>query len=285
VANRSSRWRLAACAAGIALCLFLLGHLRLHTLVVAAIATVLASFFGRPERRPHRVVALTAVALVVPWLVGIGPGGFELMTDFGSLEARRLANAEDARSALLDAEALKRQQLAELLAKESPFTLPQIAEEVGLTVAEVRELKKDLETDPGSDAQQTVPVEDSSVLDPNLRHLPRGVVAMLVEPFPWQQPTSSAFRFAQLETLIWYPLLILAIVGLPGAFKELEVMAFPLLAGGGVLLMYALAEGNLGTAYRHRGEFVWVVIVLAILGAKGLAARRGRARSLVGRHG
>ena len=40
------------------------------------------------------------------------------------------------------------------------------------------------------------------------------------------------------------------------------MLAFPVLAGAATLAMYGLTEGNLGTAYRHRGEFVWVVALL-----------------------
>jgi hypothetical protein len=54
---------------------------------------------------------------------------------------------------------------------------------------------------------------------------------------------------------------------------------FPILVGGGILVMYALTEGNIGTAYRHRGEFVWVV---AILGSSGLDRLVARRRDLVG---
>jgi hypothetical protein len=57
------------------------------------------------------------------------------------------------------------------------------------------------------------------------------------------------------------------------AFKRLRVTLFPLVAGSGVLALYALAEGNIGTAFRHRGEFVWVVALLAAMGAFRIAER------------
>jgi hypothetical protein len=79
---------------------------------------------------------------------------------------------------------------------------------------------------------------------------------------------------ARLESLVWYPLLLLAVVGLWASRKHLRDMTFPLLVGGGVLVVYALTEGNIGTAYRHRGEFVWVVILLAMLGANALLEKR-----------
>ena len=37
--------------------------------------------------------------------------------------------------------------------------------------------------------------------------------------------------------------------------------------------MWALVEGNFGTAYRHRGEFVWVAILFAGLGIDRILMR------------
>ncbi len=70
----------------------------------------------------------------------------------------------------------------------------------------------------------------------------------------------------------------LALVGLLGAWQHRRALAFPVLAGGAILVMYGLTEGNLGTAYRHRGEFVWVVALLAAVGAERLAVWRTAGR-------
>jgi len=120
----------------------------------------------------------------------------------------------------------------------------------------------------------TPPTEaGAETLDPNIAHLPRGLAVMLFEPVPWGGGSSS-LRLARLEAIVWYPLLLLAAVGLWASRNHLRSMTFPLLAGGGMLFVYALTEGNIGTAYRHRGEFVWVVVLLAVLGAKTLVDRR-----------
>ena len=101
---------------------------------------------------------------------------------------------------------------------------------------------------------------------------------MLFEPVPWRESTSSNVSLARWEMLLWYPLLLLAAVGARFSRRHLAELAFPLLAGLGMLLVYALTEGNIGTAYRHRGEFVWVVALLAALGAQELtnSYRRNR---------
>jgi hypothetical protein len=91
---------------------------------------------------------------------------------------------------------------------------------------------------------------------------------MLIEPLPLPFAGSISLRLARGEDLLWYPLLALAVFGLWRRRHQLAELVFPLLAGGGIVLMYALSEGNVGTAHRHRGEFVWVVAILATLGAK-----------------
>lgn len=118
--------------------------------------------------------------------------------------------------------------------------------------------------------------EGEGTLEPSVAHLPRGLSVMLLEPFPLPFEGSPSLRLARLESLLWYPLLVLAAAGLWGARSHLRSLLFPIAAGGGILLMYALSEGNIGTAHRHRGEFVWVVVLLAALGASHLVQKRQR---------
>jgi len=51
-------------------------------------------------------------------------------------------------------------------------------------------------------------------------------------------------------------------------------LTFTLLILLGLATMWALVEGNFGTAYRHRGEFVWATIVFAGIGTDRLVAQR-----------
>jgi hypothetical protein len=101
---------------------------------------------------------------------------------------------------------------------------------------------------------------------------------MLVEPLPWQFGENRSVQLAAAETLVWYPLLALAVIGLVLWRRQLGLIAFPVLVAGGVAVMYGLAEGNFGTAYRHRGELVWAVTVIAAHGAWALAERRRKRR-------
>jgi hypothetical protein len=114
----------------------------------------------------------------------------------------------------------------------------------------------------------------------SLSYLPTGLTVIVLRPFPWEAATEPDFslRLAGLESLLWYPILVLAAIGLVGVRRHLRVLAFPLLVLGATALMYALTEGNLGTAYRHRGEFVWVVALVASLGLSRVAAWSARRR-------
>jgi hypothetical protein len=114
-------------------------------------------------------------------------------------------------------------------------------------------------------------VRDAEV-DTQISYLPKGAVVVALRPWPWEPARGRlGIALARIESMLWYPLLGLAVVGLTTAWRRRLALAFPLLAGGATLVAYALTEGNLGTAFRHRGELVWVVALLAALGTERLA--------------
>lgn len=286
IAARSIGWRLLPPAGAAAVLLVGLAYLREHTLVVASFALALASVAGISTHRLPRIAGSLTLAVCVPWLVGIGPAGFTLITDAGSLEQRRMLNAEGARTAFVEAEpadpvdpeqervlveriAALEAEAAQLRsrAEESDDAAVQTAASLE---QEAMELRNQLDRQDTSGPAG----EDATALDPNLAHLPTGLAVMLFEPVPWETEGSPSLRLARLEALVWYPLLILGLIGLWVSRKHLGSLAFPILAGGGMLFVYALTEGNIGTAFRHRGEFVWVVALLATLGLHEVLSRR-----------
>jgi hypothetical protein len=94
---------------------------------------------------------------------------------------------------------------------------------------------------------------------------------MLLEPV---LPSSNRrVQLAMAENLAWWPLLLLACVGAWSGRRHMRVLAFPVLSAGAIAVLYGLSEGNLGTAFRHRGEIVWAVALLAVVGAARIAAR------------
>jgi hypothetical protein len=242
--------------------LILLAYTRQHSFVIACWAVALTATIGRPTQRAARVAGGLVLAIGLPWAVGFGPAGIDLITGADPNQMRVL-NAENANSAFVE--------LPENL--EEAQDLERRANEVGGAEGDLlRERAAQLR---GS--SDGVELEGEGTLAPSLSHLPRGLTAMLFEPFPWASSDSKSLNLARLETIVWYPVLILAALGLTVAWRHRALLAFPLTAGAATLVVYALTEGNLGTAYRHRGEFVWAVALLAGFGFARLAARRREA--------
>jgi hypothetical protein len=104
-------------------------------------------------------------------------------------------------------------------------------------------------------------------LGADLRYFPRGLTVILLEPFPITSFSGGSVRLAQGELVFWYPLLVLGLFGVPEAFRRRRRLAFGIVTGGALVVVYALSEGNFGTAFRHRGELVPPLAVLAALGA------------------
>lgn len=111
-----------------------------------------------------------------------------------------------------------------------------------------------------------------------LARLPGALAEVGLAPFPVPLHPCTGLRVASLEAVLWYPLVLLAVVGAGRAIGAHRAMLFPALFAGGLLVVLAVAEGNLGTALRHRAALQWAVVVLAtprlLLAGSWLAARR-----------
>jgi hypothetical protein len=238
VAGRTSSGRrlalLGVAAVGL---LVLLGFLRLHTLEVALVAlwiTMAVQALLRAPRPRLRVATATVIAAGIPLLFGMGLFGASFVRDSRDPTVQRALNARDAKSAAVSP-------------SRSDGSLPTATD-----------------------------AEDESIsAGGELSYLPKGITVVALRPWPWEASRGSiGVRLAQIEALLWYPLVLLALVGLTTIRRRIPVLAFPLLTGGAILMMYGLTEGNLGTAFRHRGEFVWIVLLLATLGLERLWRRR-----------
>ena len=94
----------------------------------------------------------------------------------------------------------------------------------------------------------------------------RGLYSVLVVPFPWQLVSRNQVMYLP-QQLIWYTLLLFAIVGAVQGCRR-DVFATWLLIGmscAGIAVM-ALNEGNIGTMVRHRDSVVPFVACLAAWG-------------------
>lgn len=234
----------------------LLAHLRLHTLVVACWALALALLLARGSARRRAALAAAGLGILVlmPLAHALGPAGLDLVRNGAvTLEERRTANAAGAATAFVPPPRAAGAPPSGTDRPPSPNASP-------------------APPSPGG--------EDAASGRRGLDALPRGLSVILLEPYPWQRLHNVQMKLALAENLIWWPLLGLAAFGLTATWRHRDVLAFPALAGGATVFLYALSEGNFGTAYRHRGEFVWAAALLAGFGLSQLyTLRNSRGRT------
>lgn len=110
-----------------------------------------------------------------------------------------------------------------------------------------------------------------------LRFLPVGLAYFLLAPFPWR--VGSALELATLpEQLVWYALVPFALWGLLLSLRrDPRSWMVVLLVTVVVTLSYAMVEGNVGTAYRHRAQIYPFLFLFVAVGLKD-AHDRWRAR-------
>ena len=99
-----------------------------------------------------------------------------------------------------------------------------------------------------------------------LKWLPRGLVYFVFGPFPWD--ARGALQIISLpEVFAWYLCIYYAFVGALFSLKHgrLETwVLFILLVN--LTVVFALVEGNVGTAYRHRAQVLPMYLIFASLG-------------------
>ncbi len=106
-----------------------------------------------------------------------------------------------------------------------------------------------------------------------LRYIPIGGSYLLFAPFPWDiQTTLQATAMG--ETLLWYPLFLLSILGFRIATRDRVHLAFfPASVLLVVVSSYALVEGNFGTAYRHRAQIMPLFFIFSGVGLTWIKVR------------
>jgi hypothetical protein len=118
---------------------------------------------------------------------------------------------------------------------------------------------------------------DTSTLSGALRFLPLGIAFLLFAPFPWaiESPLQMA---AMPETLLWYPLFWASLIGLRASVREGRAW-IPIAVLVCLACIYSLVEGNFGTAYRHRAQFMPIFFVFSGAGVNMLLARARLSRT------
>lgn len=223
-----------------------LAYLRSWTFVAAAWATGLAVWLFRPAKPALARGLCAGLFLLVPVLPGWGLAGTTYIRhNSGVLGYERTVLAEGAKSAFVH-----------------PKVVPKTSTGAATTVTTI----------PAAFAASEALVVPHGLAN-DLKALPTGLVAFTLRPFPWQHGDGLSYDFAALEEIAYYPLYLLAILGLAAYRRRREVIAFPLLVIVFVTGIASVAEGNLGSAFRHRDQILWAVVFLATLGAHDIYKR------------
>lgn len=117
---------------------------------------------------------------------------------------------------------------------------------------------------PGDTSVQLWPASaaDENVGLRTVQHLPKGIAYALFAPFPWAIDRQLDLLTVP-EMLVWYVLLLSAAVTVWKERHNWQLFAPVLLFVLGTLFIFALAEGNVGTLFRHRAMVIPFVIVFA----------------------
>lgn len=224
--------RLLPAAAGVVLVLLYISGSRRHTLLVACFALGLAVILTARRHRAILAVGATVAVAVVPWAVGLGVAGTDLIQGGTAGRQEELTAAVDAGKTTIACVVV-------------PFGYEAPSDGVGWSN--------------------------------DLQCLPSGMRMMLLDPFPNQLHKSRSLWPAFAEHLLWYPGLVLAGVGVVATFRRRQwtpALAYTGFVWLGSATMWALVDRNFGTGFRHRGEFVWCVVVFAAIGGHYLWLRR-----------
>jgi hypothetical protein len=106
-----------------------------------------------------------------------------------------------------------------------------------------------------------------------LQFFPVGLAFFLFSPFPWQVGSTLTLMTLP-EQLVWYALMPMVVAGGLYLVRERYHAFGPILVFLALTTsIYALVEGNAGTAYRHRAQ---VLVFFLILASVGLVLRQAR---------
>lgn len=301
ISARLSGRRLTGPALAAATGLWMLGSLRSQTMVAAAWALALAAPFVARRWRVVRTAGAVALALYLPSTVALGPGGWVLVQRaVPSLATTRTQLSLDAESSFVPATKLT----TTTMERPRPTTTAEPGS-VGGTPDTFRPRPgRPSRPGPGPDPSTTTTrptvvapppppehvvvsgsgqayvVEES--VESTVEALPRGTVAVLFRPFPWDDAGDGlGFVLARFEASAWYVLYLLGGIGLVASLRRnARVLLFCLLACGAIVVVAAATQGNLGTAFRHRAQILWALAVFAATGCQEVsgwwAARQQR---------
>jgi hypothetical protein len=238
-----------------------LGYLREQTMIVAAWAVPAVLILGPRRRRLSLGLAGCVIALVAPFISGSGLGGASLLKKaVPSLGSTRAYMSMNAKSAFVPTTVVATRPPVGTPTTVAPAAPDRHAEIVNNKTGEVYSVDEGVDT--------------------NLRAFPPGLLAVTLRPLPWESTESLTLTLAQIEQPAWYALYALAGIGLWVERRRWRALLPAVTLVGGIVIVAAVTQGNLGTAFRHRGQIVWALAVPAACGAQHVWGRVALHRTL-----
>lgn len=114
----------------------------------------------------------------------------------------------------------------------------------------------------GSVSVATSDKSETGALLRNAAYLPIGLTYALFAPFPWDVRRALDVLVVP-EMILWYICLAAAVITITNTRDRWRAVAPSVLFTAGILLVLALAEGNVGSLFRHRSMIVPAVLVFA----------------------
>jgi len=248
--------------------------LREQSALVALWCLYPALLVGRSRLRV-RILTASCLLIVAPWIVGFGPGGSDYAGKaMESMGSSRAYMAMDANSSFGISEGL--------------YDCPALLEGQGRGSDEIGAVASRLID---RERGEWICIHDQygvgrlvdNRLNTSFQRIPGGLYDTMIRPLPWGDGRSLTQVLAGWESLLWISLYGLAAYGLWVHGKGHRVLIYPTLLLFAISISGAVTHGNLGTAFRHRGQICFVLAVLAMAGVQAIVEGRrmkSRERSL-----
>jgi len=248
--------------------------LREQSALVALWCLYPALLVGRSRLRV-RILTASCLLIVAPWIVGFGPGGSDYAGKvMESMGTSRAYMAMDANSSFG--------------ISEGPYNCPALLEGQGRGSEEIGAVASRLID---RERGEWICIHDQygvgrlvdNRLNTSFQRIPGGLYDTMIRPLPWGDGRSLTQVLAGWESLLWISLYGLAAYGLWVHGKGHRVLIYPTLLLFAISISGAVTHGNLGTAFRHRGQICFVLAVLAMAGVQAIVEGRrmkSRERSL-----
>ena len=260
--------------AGLAVLFYLLASLRIQTAVIALWCMTLALVAARGHRR-LRCGSAAVLFLVVPLFVGHSPGGMEfLVGSVSRLGTIRTYMAMDAESAIAEVEPLIVGSGAIDGGDADAAPLPTVEGDHALILDRV-EYVNPYEQKFVLDGEGRAVVVHNE-LSASLSAFPSGLLAVTIRPGPWEVGMSGKRPAGGFESIIWLSLFVFAGVGAWVRRRESHLVVLPASLVISLTLAAAVTQGNLGTAFRHRGQILFALSILAVAGLQAGIDHRQR---------